>query len=269
MLFVIIVVEIVIGEFYRIPQFLTLIPALLFITLPFFVIVYLIISYRPLCRYEKSKLSKLAKLFGYFIDTIRPGLSSNKVLKYKLAICRDYARFTASLLLNIYPEIYFVTFFSHVAVGVKIGEKLYILDQRLPIFTLDTWLMKWNKKKITFHKLRKSVNADSTRLILEKCGAYKRARSKSNNHEECIKDLTFELVKVFKLSQKTEKKEPDLEIELKNYAIYCEDDEIVQYSMLRALRNKIEAELCSNINKLTKIELVQKNRDLILKLYLS
>ncbi|WP_082871993.1 transglutaminase-like domain-containing protein [Thermococcus piezophilus] len=45
--------------------------------------------------------------------------------------------------------------FGHVAVGVKIGEKLYILDQRLPSFNLDTWLMKWNKKKTTVHKLKK------------------------------------------------------------------------------------------------------------------
>ncbi|WP_199919998.1 hypothetical protein [Thermococcus piezophilus] len=60
------------------------------------------------------------------------------------------------------------------------------------------------------------------------------------------------------MSQKTEKKEPDLEIELKNYAIYCEDYEIAQYSMLRVLKMKIEAELCSNTNKLTRLNLFKR-----------
>ena len=47
-------------------------------------------------------------------DTFKLSLPINKILKYKLAVCRDYAKLTASLLFNIYPnsKVYFLPFFN-------------------------------------------------------------------------------------------------------------------------------------------------------------
>src|SRR5690606_25490069 len=56
----------------------------------------------------------------------------NALLENKLGVCRDYAKLTACLLSNIYPdeEIYFAHAPGHIATGIKIENKLYMLDQR-------------------------------------------------------------------------------------------------------------------------------------------
>jgi len=60
------------------------------------------------------------------------------LLENKLGICRDYAKLTACLLSNIYPDakIYFAHGRDHTATGIMIENRLYMLDQHLPILTV-------------------------------------------------------------------------------------------------------------------------------------
>lgn len=64
-------------------------------------------------------------------------LPVKKILVWNLAVCRDYARLTASLLYNLYPdsEIYTVLLPTHQASGIKFNDKILILD---PNFSLPT-----------------------------------------------------------------------------------------------------------------------------------
>jgi len=59
------------------------------------------------------------------------------------------------------------------------------------------------------------------------------------------------------------------EIQLRNYATYLDSDEIVLYSMLRLLKNKIDNEVCTNVGKLNKLVLLQDGNDLVMRIYLS
>jgi predicted transglutaminase-like protease len=72
-----------------------------------------------------------------------------KILGYRLAVCRDYAKLTAALLLNLYPssEIYLIAIPRHVAAGIKFNCKVYVLDQKLPVASLEKWLSFWREKK--------------------------------------------------------------------------------------------------------------------------
>lgn len=81
-------------------------------------------------------------------DTFKLSLSVDKILKYRLAICRDYAKLTAALLLNIYREnkLYFITIPNHVATAIQIGNKKYVLDQRLPVTSLEKWKHYWKER---------------------------------------------------------------------------------------------------------------------------
>ena len=72
------------------------------------------------------------------------------------------------------------------------------------------------------------------------------------------------------MNQKFQKKKKhDFEITLPNFATYYEDDEVVVHSMARAIKNKVESELCSNIDKISKINIVQNEGDLIVKIYIN
>jgi len=234
-----------------------------------FTVLYLGLSYRylPNVRQSKNFISKIIRIGVAINDTFKMRLSAEKVLTYKLAICRDYALFTASLLLNLYPEVYFATFYPHVATGVKIKDKIYMLDQKLPIRTLDKWLEVWNKKKATLYKLEKVHTDNSIKLKLSKVGQYPRNKTKNDNdYEEYLQKLECEINKMFGLNKALKKGKP-VKIKLKNFVQYCENDEIVEYSILRLLKNKIEAELCSNVSRISGIELLKQNSDIILKCF--
>ena len=245
------------------------------IAIGIFTVLYLGLSYRYLPNVLQSKnfISKLLLIAIAINDTFKMKLSAEKVLTYKLAICRDYALFTASLLLNLYPEVYFATFFPHVAPGIRIKDKIYMLDQKLPIRTLDKWLEVWNKKKVTLYKLEKVYTDNSIELKFSKVGQYPRNKTKDdnkndNNYEEHLQKLEREINRMFGLNKTLEKRK-FVEIELKNFVWYYENDEIVQYSILRLLKNKIEAELCGNVSRISGIELLKQNNDIILKCFLN
>jgi predicted transglutaminase-like protease len=88
--------------------------------------------------------------WSFFYYSLLPvPMPVNKILNYKLAICCDYAKLTASLRFHFpeFEKIYFIRRRSHVAVGINIksegGDEIFVFDQRLPISTLNDWMQKW------------------------------------------------------------------------------------------------------------------------------
>ena len=55
-------------------------------------------------------------------------------------------------------------------------------------------------------------------------------------------------------------------IRLKDMVLKYENDEIVEYSTIRAFKNKILNEFCGNTKKITKVEVQQDDKDIICKI---
>ena len=213
--------------------------------------VYLYIRYGIFLR-EKSVKEKISKFKEVVEDTFRLSLPVDKILEYKLAVCRDYAKLTASLLFRVYPdsEVYFITIPRHVAVGIKIKNKIYVLDQRLPILTKDDWL---NKEEACTYisKLKRDPNGG-----LEV--TFKRHKTITIEEKKVpinTEKLTEEIAEIFGIEPSSHINKPDLKfkIPLINY----EDDEITKYSLIRAIKNRLEREFCDNTDKMSKININQ------------
>jgi len=234
------------------------------------IMVYLFIRYSIFFREEKSISKKLFKFLELVNRTFQLSLPVNKLLDYKLAVCRDYAKLTASLLFNLYPdsEVYFIRILGHVAAGIKIKNKIYVLDQHLPILTTDNWLIKRNKKKANTYisKLKRDSGGRPINVTFDKHDPITREQKevpKINNTE-----LTEEITNLLGINQSLHKDKTGIRIPLKNFVIPYEDDAITKYSLIRAIKNKLESELCSNMDKISKIEINQDKSDLIVKVYL-
>jgi predicted transglutaminase-like protease len=192
-------------------------------------------------------------LFNIFL----PSLPINSVLDNKLCVCRDYAKLTASLLLNIYPdrEIYFVHARSHVATGIMVSNKLYVLDKYLPLVTIDKWHEKWNKKWFS-PKLVEKVKDGR----LEKVKLKHLLPQKSQLHFNRA-NLEKELERQLNVHRSTKDAEGD-PIKLlhwKKGAKLYSDDEIVNYSLSQRLKTIISAQAIEV--KLIKRIIVEQNKD--------
>ncbi len=224
-------------------------------------IAYLLLKYRGI-KYQIPEFR--------IRDTFELTLPVKKILKYKLAICRDYAKLTASLLFSLYPDttVYFFTILGHVAAAVKIKDKYYILDQKLPVLTKPGWLKRWS---------RNDAGVYASELVLDSKGklidiSFKKHenvyQSDVSAKEVNTTELTEEVSKILGTTQISQKEKSDFEIALKDYAVYYEDDDIVKNSLIRVINNKLENEFCSNINKISKIKINQNKRDLVVAVYL-
>lgn len=229
------------------------------------IMVYLPFRYRIFLR-EKPIKEKISKFFEVVNNTFRLSLPVDKILEYKLAVCRDYAKLTASLLFNLFPdsELYFVKIPSHVVTGIKIKNKLYVFDKRLPISSVNRWLIVWKKKKATIYKSRlKDSGGKLTEVTFDKDEPILRELPEVNTEK-----LTEEIAKMLGINQSSHKDGPDFEIPLSNYAVYYEDDEITKYSLIRAIKNRLESELCDCMDKISKIKISQNKKDLVVVVYL-
>ncbi len=177
------------------------------------------------------------------------------------------------LLFNMYPDskVYFITIPMHVEVAIKIRGKYYILDKHPPVLTLNRWVAKWR----ILYKIGDVIRLNRIYVseVLEKVEFNK--HEKMNEKAKLVLPevdtgkLTEEIAKMLKISQKSQKEEPDFEITMPNFANYFEDDEIVIYSMARAIKLKLEDEFCSNLKNIEKIEIKQNGNDLIVSIYLK
>lgn len=179
-------------------------------------------------------------------------ISMSFLIKYRLGICRDYAKLTACLLSKLYPdsEIYFFHAFQHVAAGVRIkNDRFYVIDQSLPIYTAEKWDKRWRLNGI--EKLAKNS--------LE--GVKKEDVLKAINKSRLdIKKLAVKMEKLLNVggNQTGTKTVP---MTLGKGAIRYEDDEIVNYSLARLIKLKASSELV-NIDKITGIEIERHKDDL-------
>ncbi|ASJ12468.1 transglutaminase-like domain-containing protein [Thermococcus thioreducens] len=247
--------------------------------------------YNLVAQERQSPPKKLKKMFKLVYHTIKPSLPISIILDYRLAVCRDYAKLTAALLFNSYPEVYFLTLPNHVAVAVMINGKYYVLDQKLPIISLDSWIKRWEwllwalrlKNKLLLRRyipecsmylVQFEKNLNGTILAKPTIREYIRYKVKTYEKDDirtCIEKLEKLLINKFGLnSVKAISRKPDFTITLKNYGIYCENDEIILYSIARSIRNRIEAELSGGIKKLSGLRIFMKDdQDLLVEVYLK
>lgn len=235
-----------------------------------FTLIYITLSYLPLFRRDpiKTKLSKLSRIIK---STFELSIPVGKILEYKLAICRDYAKLTAALLLNCgVSKVYFFMIQSHVATAVKIKDKYYILDQNLPVLTKDGWFKRWEVKEANVYtsKLARNLNSEITGVSFKKMPIS--IFSAKDGNAINAAELADKVSELLGINQSSQKDIPDFDFTLKNYAVYYEDDDIVKYSLTIAIKNKLENEFCGNIDKISKIEINQceNDKDLNLLVYL-
>lgn len=219
-------------------------------------------------------------------DTFKTSLSVKEILRYRLAVCKDYAKISATLLSISYPQnkIYFLTFPSHAAAGIKIGDKIYVLDQRLPVLTVERWIDNWSRRmsgkiwfmtqSLFFRILRRGevsvfeMFVDDAGNVKVKESARMRLSRVTDVPRVNIESLTRKLVDEIKLGQDIDENAFSFEVKLEDFAVYYEDNEIVEFSMLRAINNRLDKELCGQFERICGIELNQRGVDLIAKVYI-
>lgn len=183
-------------------------------------------------------------------------LSIDALLENGLAVCRDYAKLTACLLLNIYPdaEIYFAGAPSHKATGIKIEEQLYMLDQRLPILTIHKWDKYRGLKKLERLTGNSLTNVDKRPFL-----------SKADTGLLNTQKLTINMRKLLEVDRQIINEAVSiLEIRWKKGAVLYEDEELVNYSLSRWLKTEISIEMLET-NKMTDLEVVKDKNDLIFR----
>jgi predicted transglutaminase-like protease len=209
-----------------------------------FSITYLMLSYyRKIPIKEMFNVAKFSLPIRFF-------------LKRRLGVCRDYAKFTACLLSNIYQgsEIYFATTRTHSATGIRIENKVYMLDQHLPILTIDKWhILNPSKRKIGILKQNSLKFMDIGSLL-----------SKSAMTEIDAVKLAKEMTELLNINPQAydEVRYSSVEIRRQKGVKRYEDDEIVNYSLARWLKMKLANEILEP-NQITNIEVAQDKEDLI------
>lgn len=194
------------------------------------------------------------------MNAFTPSISIDFLLEKKLGVCRDYAKLTACLLSNIYrdAEIYFATAPGHVATGIKIGNELYMLDQRLPILTKD----RWNdyRKPCWYHTIKRFDPAKITLQKVDKKIFLQTGDKSEPNTENLAKKMT-ELLNIKQLDSKAIPPQKPVRIPWKKRAILYKENEMVDYSLARHLETKISSELIRK-NQITRIEISRHKDDL-------
>ncbi|AIJ05478.1 transglutaminase-like protease [Methanocaldococcus bathoardescens] len=212
-------------------------------------------------RNEKSLKNKFKKILDLIISTFKTSLTTNEILEYKWAICRDYAKLTASLLLNLYPKnkIYFLTFPRHVATGIEINGKIYILDQKMPILTPSAWLNKWNVNEANLLELKKENN----KLHVEYVGKIRRDFS-INFNQKWLKELLKEVINA--INENRERVDYIIKKGLKFYDI---NDDIIKESLVRMIKYYLQKELVSKFCRIHDIKLNKKGEDIVINIKLK
>jgi hypothetical protein len=179
-------------------------------------------------------------------------ISMDFLLENKLGICRDYAKLTACLLSNVYPnaEIYFSFARDHIATGIMIQGRLYMLDQHLPILTIDKWDNRRHLKKIE-RFTRNGPKKVSINSFL----------STTKPLSLDIKRIAVTMTKLLNIEEQSDDGTISLEIPWKKGVKLYEENEMVDYSLARYLETKISSELM-RINQITRIEISRHKDDL-------
>jgi len=233
-----------------------------------FSLIYLTVIYLSLTRQISPLISRIKEVVILIKSTFKVSIPVTTILKYKMAVCKDYAKLTAVLLYNLFPNnpVYFISIPRHVAAGIEINGKLYILNQKLPVLTLDGWLRVWNRRTAIIYQLKILDSDETKKLKLEKHGIVKLTNPSFHANTE---KLIEEVSRLIGINQVTQKEGSIVELPpIPKLAKCYEDDEFVIYSMARAIKLKLENELCGNVNRITKIDIIQDEDKLIIKAHI-
>jgi predicted transglutaminase-like protease len=212
-------------------------------------------------------------LFDGIINAFKPSISITMLLRRdrKLGICRDYAKLTACLLLNIFPEkeIYFLHSQAHVATGIKIGEQTYMLDQHLPLLTANQWCKREfgsdvpEKIPFLFRTTQKYKQNSIESLPL------KSILKKSVNIQISLEEFSFRIAKLLSISRREVKEELTEKINFpkiwKGALFFALNDEVVDFSYFRWLKRKMANELV-DLTAITNIEIQKEKEDLVFQI---
>jgi len=210
-------------------------------------------------------------------DIFALSLPLTKILSYRLAVCRDYAKLTMALLLNLYPngKLYFVEIPGHVAAAVKLDETIYVLDQHLPILSLKKWIQVW-KNKLGKRKLEPQLlmvkKNDGIKIIKTEKFRDDRSQYEANStlSKMILAEITNKLKREFLVKKMSVKNFEEFQLPVvKKFRMFLEDDEVIKYSLQRHVKMKIEDELCNRIQDMVDLDLQENNNGLILKVKLK
>jgi len=208
------------------------------------------------------------------LDTFKLSLPVKKILEYRLAVCRDYAKLTSALLLNNFPkdDVYSLAIPNHNAAAVKLKNRVYVLDQRLPILTLSKWVQRQRERlnKSNLSPALKRIVRDSNG-ITTKNEQYVEMTSEPIriNTERIARELKKKLM-IKEMGKRHESKNSiEITIPFQNYADIYEEDEIIEFSIVESMKNKIEDELAGNLNEILSLTVTRDNRNLVVKIQLA
>lgn len=225
------------------------------------IIIYLSSKYKNIkSRIPEFKMS----------DTFFMSLPVSKILNYRLAICKDYAKLTSALLANLFPDskIYFLMIPRHVAAGIELNSGFYVLDQKLPITSLNRWIEFWTERfkkrslSVTVCEFIRNYKKTNIRIV------GKKSSRKPDYPLVDTKNLEKKLVSAICLKKYKIEGKADIEIPLKLVALKYEKDEIIEDSFVRYMLLELDREVC-DIKRILAVQVVQEGKDLMLRVWIN
>jgi predicted transglutaminase-like protease len=196
------------------------------------------------------------------LNALFPNISLNMLVvrERKFGVCRDYAKLTACLLQNAeIKEVYFFHSASHVATGAKVEKEMFVIDQHLPLLTINQWCKREfgsddeSKIPLLYRKVEKLQNGH-IELIPIRLFLSKEKMKKPNENELSLKFsglLNIEERPVFADAIAVENLLWEKGADLYN------NNEIIDYSLARLLKIKISNDIVET-NQITKLRLILK-----------
>ncbi|AIJ05453.1 hypothetical protein JH146_0604 [Methanocaldococcus bathoardescens] len=169
---------------------------------------------------------------------------------------RDYAKLTSAILHNLNIEHYFLFINRHVAVGVKINDTYYVIDQKLPLYRIDVWLKNHNAKTVKIYNSK-----------LEYCGKFKFEYFKQGTKitSENLQKIESDIKNELKINESNEKCEYIKSIPF--YNVIENYDEVTHHSIVRWIVNQIYKEFLVNIKNIRQIKVSIHKNHIIANVY--
>jgi predicted transglutaminase-like protease len=223
---------------------------------------------------RRSRIIKRTAPGFRLLDTLEPSLPVEKILEYRLAVCRDYAKLTSALLLNNFPEneLYFLMIPNHRAAAVKLNNRVYVLDQKLPILTLSKWVQRWKERlhKSNLKPESKKIVKDSKRITTVKEQLEQYIETPSEHTRINTERIAGELKKKLMIKDMGKRHESKNSIEItipfQNYANIYEEDEIIEFSIVESMKNRIEDELTGNLDEILDLTVTRNDGNLVVNI---
>lgn len=229
-------------------------------------IIILIIRYSKR-QSKKNGIYKFKEIILLVLTTLNFKLSVEKILKYELAVCRDYARVTSAILMKLKIEHYLVLINSHTVIALKISNEYFIIDKEKPLKQIDKWLKKWNHDEAAIFLISKGEKDRSNVKYQEIENEHTLDENKLKCYvtKEEIALIKKELSdKLYIVQNNYKNRKPIKKITLED-AAYDYDPKIHEYMI-----NYIYLEICSSKKakrKIKRVTILKKKKDLIIQLY--